>query len=361
MDAAELGFPNPPADQPQWLSLVQAVFNDQTDVWDADTCHGGMRWQIFPYNIGYDYKNVGANGGYFHLAARLARYTGNHTYADYAERMWNWIDSTSIFLKSPDNSTIHVWDGIHVINCSEPTRASFTYNAAMVVAGAAYMYDFTNRNATWGGRLQALLNGMDEYFVVASNTPAAPHKQSPINGTILCDPIVEFAPTDNQDQPSFKAYTSRWLAVTSQLAPFTEPWIRTRIHDSAIGAAKQCLGSAANQQPGTVCGRQWYSTTWDGYYGLGEQMSALSVFQSLLIGQTKAPLTLATGAQSQGDGGGGGYGGGRLATSAIFAGNWHDPALDKIINIGDKAGAGLLTIISVSLVCATLRWIVSSD
>ena len=76
LDAAELGFPNPPDSQPQWLALAQAVHNDQADVWDAQTCGGGMRWQIYYWNTGWDYKNIQSNGGFFQLSARLARYTG---------------------------------------------------------------------------------------------------------------------------------------------------------------------------------------------------------------------------------------------------------------------------------------------
>lgn len=58
MLAAELNFPNPPSDQPQWLSLAQAVWNTQAapDRHD-DECNGGMRWQIPLSNNGYNYKN----------------------------------------------------------------------------------------------------------------------------------------------------------------------------------------------------------------------------------------------------------------------------------------------------------------
>src|SRR5207248_11348346 len=45
MTAAELKFPDPPPDQPSWLSLAQAVFNSQAGVWYG-TCGGGIRWQI---------------------------------------------------------------------------------------------------------------------------------------------------------------------------------------------------------------------------------------------------------------------------------------------------------------------------
>ena len=76
LDAAELGFPNPPASQPQWLALAQAVHHDQADVWDSETCGGGMRWQIYYWLNGWDYKNTQANGAFFQTSARLARYTG---------------------------------------------------------------------------------------------------------------------------------------------------------------------------------------------------------------------------------------------------------------------------------------------
>lgn len=56
--AAENKFPDPPADQPQWLELAQAVWNTQADPSRYDeTCNGGLRWQIPRTNAGYDYKN----------------------------------------------------------------------------------------------------------------------------------------------------------------------------------------------------------------------------------------------------------------------------------------------------------------
>lgn len=73
MAAAEYGFPNPPEDEPQWLALAQAVFNRQAGRWDSATCGGGLRWQIFAFNAGYDYKNSIANGILFNLAARLGK------------------------------------------------------------------------------------------------------------------------------------------------------------------------------------------------------------------------------------------------------------------------------------------------
>lgn len=53
MTAAEYNFPNPDSSLPQWLALAQAVFNTQAPRWDASTCAGGLRWQIFTFNTGY--------------------------------------------------------------------------------------------------------------------------------------------------------------------------------------------------------------------------------------------------------------------------------------------------------------------
>ncbi|KAI5309257.1 hydrolase 76 protein, partial [Ascosphaera atra] len=88
LSAAENKFPDPPKDQPQWLALAQAVFNEQVQDWEKreDTCGGGLMWQIFEYNPGYNYKNAISNGCFFNIASRLAMYTKNDTYAHWAEK-----------------------------------------------------------------------------------------------------------------------------------------------------------------------------------------------------------------------------------------------------------------------------------
>jgi len=96
MTAAEANYPNPPKGQPQWLALSQAVFNLMAGNWDNATCNGGLRWQIFPFNKGYNYKNSISNGCLFHLAARLARYTGNATYANWAQTTFDWMQQIGL-------------------------------------------------------------------------------------------------------------------------------------------------------------------------------------------------------------------------------------------------------------------------
>ncbi|KAF7593127.1 hypothetical protein BBP40_012006 [Aspergillus hancockii] len=72
------------------------VFNLLVARWDTDNCGGGLRWQIWPFQAGYATKNAASNGDLFELAARLARYTGNKTYEEWAEKVWDWTLSSPL-------------------------------------------------------------------------------------------------------------------------------------------------------------------------------------------------------------------------------------------------------------------------
>ncbi len=136
MLAAENNFPNPKADNPQWLALAQAVFNSQASPSRQDTaCGGGIRWQIFPTNKGYDYKNSIANGCFFNLGARLARYTRNESYAEWAEKTWDWMSSAGLI-----DGNFNVYDGVHTDKCSLNTQR-FSYTLAVILEGAAFLYN----------------------------------------------------------------------------------------------------------------------------------------------------------------------------------------------------------------------------
>lgn len=117
MSAVEMNFPDPPSYKPSWLSLAQAVFNIQTLRWDTAHCGGGLRWQIFSFTEGYDFKNTLSNGGFFQLAARLASHTHNGTYAEWEAKSWDWMRQSSIFT---DN--YEICDGGFIAdNCTKPS------------------------------------------------------------------------------------------------------------------------------------------------------------------------------------------------------------------------------------------------
>lgn len=135
--AAERGFPDPPPDKPQWLALGQAVFNRQASRWDDTACGGGLRWQVFSSNKGYDYKNTISNGLFFNIGARLGRYTGNQTYIQWAEKTWQWTIKMDLI-----NKDYAVYDGAHIPECVVSSQIRWSYNAGVYLAGAAAMYDY---------------------------------------------------------------------------------------------------------------------------------------------------------------------------------------------------------------------------
>ena len=139
MTAAEINFPEDnKTDQPSWVALAQGVFNNVSPRWDNQRCGGGLRWQVWPYQGGYTLKNSVSNGGLFQLSARLHYYTNNQTYADWANKIWEWsVDSPLI-----NNSTWEVYDSTNnQNNCSNVGRAQWTYNYGMYISGAAYLYN----------------------------------------------------------------------------------------------------------------------------------------------------------------------------------------------------------------------------
>lgn len=82
-----------------------------------------------------------ANGCFFNLGARLARYTGNQTYADWAEKTWDWVQGVGFM-----DANYNIYDGAHVeTNCTDLNRAQFSYNVGVFLLGAAYMYNYVSR------------------------------------------------------------------------------------------------------------------------------------------------------------------------------------------------------------------------
>lgn len=144
MSAAETTFPNPSPEQPQWLALAQAVFNSQALRWDRTTCAGGLKWQIFAFNNGYNYKNSISNGCFFNLAARLGAYTHNDTYLDWAEKAWDWVQAIQLI-----DGRYFVYDGTNDLqNCTEINHVQWTYNAGVMLLGAATMWNQASRSST---------------------------------------------------------------------------------------------------------------------------------------------------------------------------------------------------------------------
>ncbi|KAG9245592.1 glycoside hydrolase family 76 protein [Calycina marina] len=314
MNAVEYNLPDStePKD-PSWLALVQAVFNEQVARWDSTKCGGGLFWQIYSGNKGALLKNTISTGCFFHIAARLARYSGDQLYENWANTAWDWMKAVDLI----DNNW-SVYDSVDSTqNCSTPAKVQWTYNAGTLMAGAATMYNLTGQEK-WKNRTQGLVDTTIFAFFP--------------NG-IMKD-VCEQNKVCNNDQLSFKAYLSAWMARTALLAPFTYSQIIPVLKTSAVAAAKQCSGGT----DGTTCGIEWFmNSTYDGTNGPGQQMSAMEVFLSAsILNNTTSdssfiPLTNQTGGTSKNDPTAGDIGTGSQVP--IIA-----PATTK-----DRIGAAILT------------------
>lgn len=333
MLAAENKFPNPPDDKPQWLALAQAVFHTQAgDDRHDETCNGGLRWQVPPTNAGYNYKNTIANACFFNLGARLARYTENQTYADWAEKTFDWLWNVNYI----DHEEWAVYDGGHVEhNCTDVNKARFSYNAALLLHGSAFMYNYTNGSEVWKDRVDNLLTGIKRDFFS--------------KGAAFELPCEDRQGACSADMLSFKGYVHRWLAVVTKIAPHTADSILPMLKKSAEAAVSQCIGG----ETGRRCGFYWSTREFvdpavDKTSGAGEAMSALAAVSSLLIDQAPAPVTNATGGISKGD---------------PNAGSKSRGAVEPLapITTGDRAGAAILTMLILGGALASWSWMSLGD
>ena len=165
MLAAEVGFPNPTgANDPGYLALAQAVFNTQAARWDTEFCNGGLRWQVPHTNGGYNYKNTIANVVFLNIAARLARNTKNETYSHWAEQAWDWTENVG-YIK-PD---FNVVDGGHTeYNCTDINEVQWSANAAVLIHGAAIMYNYVSPSEFLARPLSPLYIYINLFFFPSS-------------------------------------------------------------------------------------------------------------------------------------------------------------------------------------------------
>lgn len=158
-----------------------------------------------------------------------------------------------------------------------------------------------------------------------------------INNTmseVACEPVN----TCDVDQRSFKAYTSRFMALTIKMAPWTAGFIMPKLQTSAKAAARHCsYGEDKN-----TCGMIWTQDGWDNKYGVGEQLCALETIQNNLVDQVGAPVTQANGGTSRGNPSAGAGGDASLYVPSDY------PTTKK-----DKIGAGFLTAFVIILLLAT--------
>lgn len=299
--------------------------------WDPTTCNGGMRWQVFQFNQGYDYKNSISNGCFFNLAARLGRYTGNDTYYENAAKWYDWSVSAGLI-----DDQYAVIDGITVEACSDHGHTEqWTYNVGVYLLGAAHMYDVAqSSHPEDSGKWEAIVTGL----VNACKTF--------LKQDVLTEVICEPQNTCQVDSSTFKAYLARWMRDVAILVPSLADQINGMLAASAPAAAAACSGPPQYSSDGVTCGQQWYTGSFDGRTGIGMQMTAIEGMIGLL--PSSGPVTSKEGI-SKGDPNAGSQEVGQLT------GADDNPILS--IGTGDKAGAAILTILLCGLSLTGAWWI----
>ncbi|EHK25546.1 glycoside hydrolase family 76 protein [Trichoderma virens Gv29-8] len=287
MAAAENGFPSPSKDLPQWQDLAENVFNEFVERWDTKTCGGGLRWQIFSFNAGYDFKNSASNGVFFDLAARLFLQTKNSTYSQWASEIFEWEQKAGLITDS-----YQVFEGLRTESCGTIDKIQSGMSAAVFLHGSAVMYNATTSN-NWKTRVDGLVKSVQDTFV---------------NNGVLVEAACEKQKTCNTDLQAYKGFLVRSLAATTQLAPYTSAAIQPLLLTNAKAAANACSGSPSSGfagKSGTACGFSWAAsngTAFDGLTGVGEQMNALSAVVSTLSVDAKAPGSGSNGTSTGGSG-----------------------------------------------------------
>jgi mannan endo-1,6-alpha-mannosidase len=194
-------------------------------------------------------------------------------------------------------------------------------------------------NEVWLNKIDGLLNTTFQTFFPQSMGPN-------IMVEWTCEPLG----VCNNDQRSFKAYLSQWLARTAQLVPARYDTIMPYLRASAVGAAGQCGADGKN------CGHTWNTTVSDGTQGVGEQMSALAVVQVMMLDNAnlKPPYTTNTGGTSKSDPSAGTDGsdvGGDTDTNHISR---------RAITTGDRVGAGAVTAGVLLFLIGGTTWLIAA-
>ncbi|GAB7358870.1 hypothetical protein MBLNU230_g4093t1 [Neophaeotheca triangularis] len=262
--AAERDFPFPETEGvDSWLQLAQNAWESQVARWNEESCGGGLKWQIFSFNAGYNYKNSMSNGMLFELSARLHSLTGNETYLDWAEETLEWLGDVGLLSENGQ-----VFDGTDDMrNCTAINHIQWSSNSGMLLSGLAYIYNATEDPTTL--RLMGkLLTAFDVFVMDETN----------ILYEVACAPQGNC----NVDQLAFLALAARGLTNVQALVSDEDSESGTRdtsarinqvLRASARAAAASCTGG----DQGTLCGSDWTDQEYDGSEGLGQQLSALEV------------------------------------------------------------------------------------
>ncbi|KAI7368853.1 hypothetical protein KC336_g21069, partial [Hortaea werneckii] len=224
--------------------------------------------------------NSFSNGEFVQLGTRLARYTGNNTYIDWAQDAAQW--AVDIGLVDEEG---RVFDGTDSnLNCTQLNHIQWTASTGAYLSGSAYAANYS-RTLLWTGYSSVL-------FLAANAT----FFDDGVMYETACEPNMNC----NTDQQAFKAMLARAMANTKNLASTGEitrgegclfnqtgPCMtigsaREVIRGWLESTAKAAAASCEMQESGLMCGTSWRQDGYDGNSGLGQDLNALEAILAVL-------------------------------------------------------------------------------
>jgi mannan endo-1,6-alpha-mannosidase len=268
-----------------WQSLAINAFEEHVERWNAEktTCNGGLRWQLKDPG----YKNTVTNGGFFQIAARLARYTGNETFADWATTVWEWTTAVELLETGEE---YHVHDGAEdreERECSMDgyfQNQEWSHTLGLYLQGAANMYAYSQRkNVTasrqnWTIHVDGLVRRVQSAFSLR-------YKKDNTSIDVIYENMCELTDDCSEDQMAFKSTLVQALSRTMMLVPSVMPRIAKLINATSVGASSGCSTKTEDKN---ACGFKWYTGRWDQVTKFGAQVSSLEAVLGALVGS--APL-----------------------------------------------------------------------
>lgn len=176
----------------------------------------------------------------------------------------------------------------------------------------------------WMDRINGLLDGIERVFFVEG---------------VAYEPACEGG-VCTADMLTYKGFLHRWMAYTAKLAPPSSARIMPLLRSSTKAAVAQCTGGSNGRQ----CGFHWTSGKFDGLLGAGQQMNVLGALSSLLVLDAPVAVTNDTGGTSVGNPDAG-------ADRPTYA------QLGPI-TMGDRAGAGIVTVVAITFAITSLWWMI---
>jgi mannan endo-1,6-alpha-mannosidase len=267
LTAAEVGLAKP--EGLEWVDLAKNVFDIQVQRWDNETCGGGLRWQIFTFNNGYNYKNTLSNGNFFLLGARLAQFTGNKTYAEWAEKAFDWSQEVGLV-----SDEWLVYDGTDAeAGCQSVNHIVWSATHGAYLEGASILFNTSNgESEKWRDAVSGFVNSSSVF--------------QDGDSSVLFEAACEENGKCDIDQRAFKGLAARSYARAAISAGFQSGPIDSVLRASAKAAAASCDGEGDDVE----CALRWNDDGDDKVKvkeeGLGETFAALEAVQALLYSQT---------------------------------------------------------------------------